>query len=511
MTTSNLHRKLLAAAPLFAALLLPVRAAAQAAPQPLPTAPSALLAAQNEKLSQPAGDGFVFTASSTAAGPGGVLIEQPQDAPLPLSLDDAIALGLERNVRLKYDRANQRADRGYTLGVFNALLPSLTFNAQSSAQELNLAAQGFKPALFAKFASSGLLPPGYKIATIVKVNTTQAQLSLDQVLFNATDVELYRGTKHESQVVDLNLLSDRGDLVLTTGMSYLQVLADQANLSNAQAQERSAKTLFDQASAKQQAGVGIHLDTLRAQVQYQQRQQDALAAQNTLDKDTIQLARIAGLPAGQPLRLTDTAPFSQLAEMDLDAAKITAYAHRKDLLSLEQQIQVSSLELSAVKFQRLPTLAVNGYYGVIGITTGPYHGDFVAEGTLRFPIFREAGQRGEEQIIGSQLTALHQREADLRVTIDAQIRSAMLDVTAADELVKVAQSSVQLAQQELSDERDRFAAGVDDDLPVVDAEASLASAQAQLVSSLYQYNVAKLQLARSSGVVETRYRTYLGK
>jgi outer membrane protein TolC len=77
--------------------------------------------------------------------------------------------------------------------------------------------------------------------------------------------------------------------------------------------------------------------------------------------------------------------------------------------------------------------------------------------------------------------------------------------------VKVAQSIVQLAQQELSDERDRFASGVDDDLAVVDAESSLVSAQAQLVRSLYQYNVAKLQLARSSGVVETRYRNYLGK
>ena len=510
MTTSNLHQNLLAAA-----LLLPLGAAAQtavqAAPQPLPTAPSALLAAQNEKLSQPAGDAFVFTPASTTPGPAGVSIEQPQDAPLPLSLDDAIALGLQRNIRLVYDRANQRADRGYTLGVFNALLPSLNFDAQSSAQELNLAAQGFKPALFAKFASSGLFPPGFKIATIVKVNTTQAQLSLDQVLFNATDIELYRGTKHETQVVDLNLLSDRGDLVLTTGMAYLQVLADQANLSNAQAQEHSAKTLFDQASAKQNAGVGIHLDTLRAQVQYQQRQQDALAAQNTVDKDTIQLDRVIGLPAGQPLRLTDTVPFGQLAEMDLDAAKMTAYSRRKDLLSLEQQIQVTSLELNAVKFQRLPTIAVNGYYGVIGITTGPYHGDFVAQGTLRFPIFREASQRGEQEVVDSQLTALHQREADLRVTIDAQIRSAMLDVTAADELVKVAQSNVQLAQQELSDERDRFASGVDDDLPVVDAEASLASAQAQLVRSLYQYNVAKLQLARNTGVVETRYRSYLGK
>jgi outer membrane protein TolC len=87
----------------------------------------------------------------------------------------------------------------------------------------------------------------------------------------------------------------------------------------------------------------------------------------------------------------------------------------------------------------------------------------------------------------------------------------MLDVNAANELVKVAQSNVDLAQQELSDERDRFAAGVDDNLAVVDAEGTVASAQAQLVQTLFQYNVAKLQLARNSGVVETRYREYLGK
>jgi outer membrane protein TolC len=499
---------------LAAALLLPSAAVAQDSATnaaALPSAPSAQLAAQNESLTRTAGSNFVFIAPSSAKGPGDVAIEQPQDGPLALSLDDAIALGLERNVRLRYDRANQRAVKGYDLGVINALLPNLTFDAQSSAQELNLAAQGFKPSLFAKFASTGLIPKGFVIPTIVKVNSTQASVSLNQVVFNATDIQIDRGIKHETAVVDLNLLSDRGDLILTTGVAYLQVLADQANLSNAQAQVHSAKTFFDQASARQKAGVGIHLDTLRAQVQYQQRQQDALAAQNTLDKDTIQLARIAGIPAGQQLRLTDTAPYAQLAEMDLDAAKITAYKHRKDLLSLQQQIQVTSLESSAVKFQRLPTIAFNGFYGIIGLTNGPYHGDFVAQGTVRFPIFREAAQRGEEQVIGSQLTALHQREADLLVAIDAQIRSAMLDVTAADELVKVAQSNVTLAQQELADERERFSSGVDDSLPVVDAEASVASAQAQLVRSLYQYNVAKLQLARSSGVVETRYRSYLGK
>jgi outer membrane protein TolC len=114
-------------------------------------------------------------------------------------------------------------------------------------------------------------------------------------------------------------------------------------------------------------------------------------------------------------------------------------------------------------------------------------------------------------VVDAQLTSLRQREADLRVAIESQIRSSMLDVNSSAELVKVGRSNVELAQQELSDERDRFTTGVTDNLHVVDAEAAVTSAQAQLVQALYQFNVSKLQLARNTGVVETRYRTYLGK
>ena len=482
-----------------------------AAQTQLPAAPSTVLAIQRDNQAHPAGSGMVFTAPSTYAGPGGVTIEQPKDGILSLSLDDAISIGLERNIRLQYDRANERQVKGDTLGVLDAIIPNLTLKGQSNAQEVNLAALGFKPSLLAGFASTGLLPPGTVIPTIVKVQTTQASLNASQVLFNVPDYELLRGTKNETAVVNLTTLNDRGELVLAVGTAYLQVLADQANLENAVAQEHSAKVLFDQATAKHQAGVGTNLDALRGQVEYQQRQQNTVAAQSSLDKDKIQLTRILGIPAGQKLDLTDIAPFSQLADMDLDTAKATAYVHRKDLLSLEEQLQLTSRELKAVKYQRLPTIAFNGYYGVIGVTTGAYHGDFNAVGTLSVPIFREAAQRGEQEVVDSQLTALHQREADLRVAIDSQIRSAMLDVNAANELVKVAQSNVELAREELADSKDRFAAGVDDNLPVVDAEGTLADAQAQLVKSLYQYNVAKLQLARNTGVVETRYRDYLGK
>jgi len=474
----------------------------------LPQAPSAVRALEDEALATPAGSSFKFTAASTEHGPGGIVIENPHDAPLAISLDDAIALGLDRNVRLQYDRAAQKEAKGATERLIGSLMPDLRASVSSEAQEINLAGLGFKQSLF---AGTNLLPPGFVLNPIVKVNTTEAMLSADQQLFNMPDFELFRGLKSEIAVIDLTTLSGHGDLVLAVGTAYLQMLADQANLANAQAEERATQTLFEQSKARLDAGVGTNLDALRAQVQFQQRQQETIAAAATVEKDIIQLNRIIGLPAAQKLELTDPAPFSEIQDMNLDRAKATAYLHRKDLLALQAEIDVADKEVRAVKYQRLPTLAFNGFYGVLGQTGGLYHGVFTAMGSLKFPIFREAEERGQEEQANAQLTSLRQREADLRVTIDAQIRASMLDVQSSYESVQVAESNVQLAQQELSDERDRFSAGIDTNLPVEDAEASVTSAQAQLVQALFQYNLAKLQLARNTGIIETRYRAYLGK
>ncbi len=68
--------------------------------------------------------------------------------------------------------------------------------------------------------------------------------------------------------------------------------------------------------------------------------------------------------------------------------------------------------------------------------------------------------------------------------IDQQVRSALLDVDAAKKLVDVAKSNVELATQTVSDETDRVNAGVDDNLPLVTAQSSLASAQTNYVQSL---------------------------
>src|SRR5216683_1552487 len=399
--------------------------------------------------------------------PGGVVVEQATPGALPLSLDDAIERGLKRNLQMELSLQNERLVHGQVLTVKNNLLPSLTAEAETATQQLNLAALGFKPSSLEAFG----FPPG-TITEIVKADT----------------------------VASLTTLNTRGSVTLSVGTQYLLALADAAQIENAQALVKADEVALHQATASHDAGVGTNLDVLRARVQLQTQQQVLINAENTFAKDKIALNRMIGLPAEQELKLTDTAPYAEFAELPLEQAKALAFERRKDLLSLQAQLEVAERTRKAVKAERLPSLAFDGYYGVMGETHGLYHGVFSATGKVTFPIFQEGQLRGEREVAEAQKHALQEQIDSLKVTIESQIRSSMLDVQSSSELVKVARSNVDLATEQLQQASDRFSAGVDDNLPVVRAQATLADAQTRLVGTLYQYNQSKLMLARNTGV-----------
>ncbi|MEO8737360.1 MAG: TolC family protein [Edaphobacter sp.] len=442
--------------------------------------------------------------------PAGVTVDRATSEALPLSLDDAIERGLQHNLQLELARQNQRMVHGEVLTVANNLLPSLTAEAYTRTQEINLAAMGFKPQSLGPLLKQFGMTSG-QFPTIVKVDTTAAQLNVSQQLFNLPAYYLYRSAQKADTVALMTTLNAQGTVVLQVGTRYLLALADASQIENAQALEKADQLVLRQATASHDAGVGTNLDVLRARVQLQTQQQTVINAENTFAKDKIALDRLIGLPAGQELTLTDKSPYSEFAELPLNDAKALAYARRKDLLSLQAQMEVAERAEKAVKYERLPTLSFGGHYGVLGETRGLYHGVFSAQGSLKIPIFQEAQFRGEREVADAQMNALHQQITSLRVTIEQQIRSAMLDVQSSAKLVKVARSNVDLATQELQQATDRFQAGVSDNLPVVQAQAALSDAQTQLVQTLYQYNQSKLTLARNTGVVETQYKIYLGR
>ena len=442
--------------------------------------------------------------------PGGVTVEQTAPSSLPLGLDDAIDRGVQHNLQMELARQNQRIVHGQVLTVANNLLPAITAEAFTQTQMINLAALGFKPNSLAELIENFGGNPD-QFSSIVKVDTTGAQLNVDQQLFNVPAYYLYRSAQKAETAAAMTSRNAEGNVVLQVGTQYLLALADASQIENAQALEKADELVLQQATASHNAGVGTNLDVLRARVQLQTQQQTVINAEDTFAKDKIALNRLIGLPAGQELTLTDKTPYNEFAELPLEQAKALAYTRRKDLLSLQAQMEVAERAEKAVKYERLPTLSFGGHYGVLGETHGMYHGVFSATGSLKVPIFQEGQLRGEREVADAQVNALHQQITSLRVTIEQQIRSAMLDVQSSAQLVKVARSNVDLATEELQQATDRFQAGVSDNLPVVQAAAALADAQTTLVQTLYQYNQSKLMLARNTGVVETQYKVYLGR
>jgi len=435
----------------------------------------------------------------------GVSIPREQPGSLRLTLDQAISTALQNNTELTLRQQQEKYVHGQTLAVGSALAPNLSLQAYSRAQEINLAAMGFK--------SGSVKVPGFSgnIPTIVKINTSDVQLNLSQTVFNVPAFFLFSAARKAVEAANWATLTARGTVVLNTGALYLKALADEAQTRNSQALLAQDQLVFEHARASRDAGVGVNIDVLRAQVQLQNEQQQVIRTGNAVAEDKIQLNREMNQPAGQQLDLIDTVPFAELAELPLDQALQTAYVHRKDLRGLEAQLVVAEKTQQAVKYERLPTLGFGGFYGVLGETTGLYHGVFAAEGFVSVPVFQEATLRGQKEVAAAQVNALRNQIASERKSIEAEIRSSMLDVESSRELVNVARSNVDLSRQGLSDATDRFTAGVSDDLEVVRAQATLEGAQAQLVQSEFQYNYAKLTLARNTGVVETQYQHYLGR
>jgi outer membrane protein TolC len=306
-------------------------------------------------------------------------------------------------------------------------------------------------------------------------------------------------------------MSARGEVVQQVASAYLHAIAASSEVDQAKALHQADQLQFDQTHAAHEAGTVANLDELRARVQLQAQEQAVIAAQNEFDKDLILLKREIGIDPGQKIVLTDQAPYSDLAEETLEEVRAVAYKNRQDWQNLQNQLVEVKAIHAVYKGQRLPVLSFGGYYGVDRVGGTPSRGNFAAVGTLSVPIFSEAKIRGNEQASAAQLDGVRAQLEDLRSHIDQQVRSALLDVHASRQLVEVARSNVDLATRELSDETERVNAGVDDNLPLVTAQSTLASAQSNLIESLYQYNVSKLLLARAAGILEQQYRVYLGR
>ena len=185
----------------------------------------------------------------------------------------------------------------------------------------------------------------------------------------------------------------------------------------------------------------------------------------------------------------------------MDEALQRAYASRSDYQAASATLRAAEYSKKSARAEYYPSLSFSGDYGVAGTySTLATHGVFDVRGTLSIPIFQGGKVHGDELVADAQLEESRQKLENLRGQIDADVRTAFFNLESSAEQVAVAKSNIDLAQQTLDQSRDRFAAGVTDTVEVVQSQEQVASANDSYINSLYNFNYAKISLARAMGL-----------
>jgi outer membrane protein TolC len=228
-------------------------------------------------------------------------------------------------------------------------------------------------------------------------------------------------------------------------------------------------------------------------------------------RQQIQFGRAIGLPPGQQFSLSDQLPYAPLTGLTQEQALERANMARADLKAAAAQIEAADLVRKAASAERYPSAEVAADYGVIGISPQNSHGTFTLTGTVRVPIWQGGRVRGDVEQADAALAQRRLEYQDLRAQVDADVRLAFLDLTAAASQVTVAQSSRELARDTVSQARDRFASGVADTIEVIQAQEAEARAEDDYINSVYAHNLAKAGLARAMGQADQGVRQLLGR
>jgi outer membrane protein TolC len=432
---------------------------------------------------------------STDPYSGSVQHDKLTSETLDLTIIDALDRGLKYNLGLLLSSNTTAEARALRMQSLSRLLPNINGSFAEELQRINLKSFGFK---FAGFPSS-VGPFG--------ITATSATGTWEPL--NASSIDGYRAAGQTVKAAEFNYQDARDTVVLTVGANYLLVIAQESRVEAIQAEVNTAEALYQLAKDQEAAGLSPNIDTLRARVQFQAQQEALIQAENDLEKQRIALARVIGLPVQQKFRLVDRVPYAPVPDIATEGAFDLALQTRPDYKAALAQLRAAELRRSAAWKGYLPSVGVSGTYGVLGYTADSMAPNYTAAASLNIPIFQGGRVQADVKEADVALKTRQEQADSLKGRIEQEVQDSILDLKAAARQVEVAKIGLELAQQTVDQSQDRFAAGVTNNVEVIQAQQQLAAANDLYISSLFAHNIAKVLLARAIGNAEQMVKQYL--
>jgi outer membrane protein len=416
----------------------------------------------------------------------------PPSGVMRLTLDQAVSLALKQNPTAQIaiiTAAESVQDRNVARA---ALLPQASLSVTDTVERLNL--QAFL----------GERIPGFP-EHAGPFQVFSAGPTFSAPVFDLTLFRRYQAARETANASKSDSLSTREQVILLVVSQYIGTLRAVANVQASESRVQLAQALYDQAADLQKEGVGTGIDTLRANVELQNEKQRLLEAEADRDTSLFGLSRLLNLDPRQVIELGDSLSFFDTPQPEVVASIDSALAERQEWKSLQLQLKSAGLQKKASSESRLPKLDFTGNWAYLGgsSTTGIPTYNYEAE--VSVPLF--TGGRIHAEIVRADLEIqkLQQQEDDLRNQIALDVKTALINLDSARSQVAVANLGVQLSKEEVDQARDRFKAGVANNIEVIQAQDSLARANDNQIAALYRFNQARADYARSIGQMEKVY------
>ena len=412
---------------------------------------------------------------------------------LRLTLEQSVALALKQNPTEQIAILNA-AESVQDKNIARAdLLPQANFKVADSVSRVNIRAQ---------FGGNPI--PGLP-EHIGPYQIFSAGPSFGSNVFDFSLWKRYQAARSNVNVAKAESLSTREQVILLVVSQYIGTLRNVANVEASKSRVELAQALFDQASDLQKEGVGTGIDTLRANVELQNEKQRLIEAENDRESSLFGLSKLLNLDPRQKIELADSLNFFDTPQPDVEASIEQALASRQEWKSAEAQVKSAQLEKDSARYERLPSARFDGNWAYLGSSTNTGIPTYQYQASLNFPIFTGGRIRAEEAKAGLEVQKIEQQKLDLRNQIALDVKTALLNLESARNEVKVANLGVQLAKEEVDQARDRFRAGVANNIEVISAQDSLSRANDNQIVALYRFNQARADFARSVGQMEKTY------
>lgn len=422
-----------------------------------------------------------------------------ESPPGPLTLEQAVALALEKNPALRAAAEDKNIARAQRELARAAFLPRVDFS--QGFMRGNNPVYVFGTLLTQRqFTAANFALPGLNAPT--PLNNHQTRLDGRWLLWDSfVSLERHRAARRMETAADFATEQARQDLILRVVRSYYAVLVARENLAAALEALNTAESSEQRVAQMEKAGLVVTSDLLSAQVFRAQMKEREIRAANQLALAYMNLAHELGLGPGAPAEPVGKLVEPSAAAISMEDWEAIALATRPALRAAELQRQAAESGRKQALYEFGPKLGAfaNFERDAESLAGGPSGNNWTAGFRLEWNLF--AGGADKARFAEAQARA--RQAADqiewFRSAVRLEVRQAFLETRAAEQRVAAARGAVAQAKESLRVLQNRYQAGLANMTDLLRAQTAQLEARTAYLAAVNDGQVARAALERAAG------------